>query len=284
MKISSHFCRGRSRGAVFLLGEAELRQREAHSICHRSRLGRLVRPGRHRWHKTARADFEMEEILMSKKPTPTRKTTVDASQKWPKIYEDVGHGCALEAIQHGNRAILVRYLREADEIDPRVRRELAEMLNATSNHSWRLDARYRFRGKPTKQGERDFNETIVNLTKLFSGAEPLDPRCPRTLADMLDPDLHGQFRFDLKQRKRGRPPLKSPRKYWGGIIPDPIDIDPATLLVRDAADRVREAEKSGSKIPLKQLHDRTSRSTFYRRWDRCKPHKPAGNPKPRPAK
>jgi hypothetical protein len=221
---------------------------------------------------------------MSKKATPTRKTTVNHSQKWPQIYEDVGHWCALEAIQHGNRAILVRYLREADEIDQRVRRELAEMLNPTSNHFWRLDARYCFRGKPTKQAKLVFNETIVNLTKLLSGVEALDPRCPQTLADMLDPDSHRPFRLDLKQRKSGRPPLKPPRKYWGGIIPDPIDIDPATLLVSDAAERVREAEKSGSKIPLKQLYDGTSRPTFYRRWQRCKPKKTASNPKARSAK
>ena len=72
------------------------------------------------------------------------------------------------------------------------------------------------------------------------------------------------FRLDLKQRKSGRPPLKTTRKYWGGIIPDPIDIDPATLLVR-RAEEIRGAKKSGTKVPLKQLHDGTSRATFFRR-------------------
>jgi hypothetical protein len=159
------------------------------------------------------------------------------------------------------------------------------MLNPTSNHFWRLDARYCFRGKPTKQAKLVFNETIVNLTKLLSGVEPLDLRCPQTLADMLDPDSHRPFRLDLKQRKSGRPPLKPPQKYWGGIIPAPIDIDPATLLVRDAAERVRDAQKSGSKVPpLKQLYDPSGRSTFYRRWRRWKPNKTAGQQKVRSPK
>ena len=81
---------------------------------------------------------------------------------------------------------------------------LAEMLNPTSNHTWRLDAQYRFHGKPTKLAKRWkslFNEAIVNLTKLLSGVDPLDPRCPRSLADMLDPDSRHELRLDFKQRK-----------------------------------------------------------------------------------
>ena len=221
------------------------------------------------------------------KPQKPRKIDVSAHLSWPFVYEDVDHWCALDAIQRGNGAILVRYLREADEIDPRVRRELAEMLNPTSNHTWRLDAEYRFRGKPTKLAKRWkplFNDVLVNLTKLLSGVDPLDPTCPRTLANMLDPDSHHPLRLDLKQRKSGRPPLAPRRKYWGGRVPDPIDIDAATLLVRAAAERIREAEKSGSKIPLKQLYDGTSRATFHRRWQRWKPNKTAGNPKARSAK
>jgi hypothetical protein len=107
-------------------------------------------------------------------------------------------------------------------------------------------------------------ERFLNLTKLLSGVDPLDPRCPRTLADMLDLDPHHPLRLDLKQRKSGRPPLKPPRKYWGGIIPDPIDINPATLLVRDAK-RIRGAKDSGRKVQHKQLQDGISRATYYRR-------------------
>ena len=107
---------------------------------------------------------------MRKKRTPTkpqkpRKISVSAHLSWPTfVYEDVDYTWALEAIHHGNGAILVRYLREADKIDPRVRREIAEMLNPTSNHTWRLQARQRFPGKPTKQAKRWkllLNETIV---------------------------------------------------------------------------------------------------------------------------
>jgi hypothetical protein len=211
---------------------------------------------------------------MSKKRTPTKRQkprkTVPKSECWPAYYahDDIGYLWAREAIRYGNAEILALYLWQADEIDPRVRRELAEMLNPTSNHFWRLDARYRFHGKPTKLAKRWkplFNETIVNLAKLLSGVDPLDPRCPRTLAEMLDPESRHPLRLDFKQRSRGRPALGSPPNDWLHLVPAPIEIDPATLLVRRAEERVRGAKKSGTKVPLKQLHDGTSRATFFRR-------------------
>lgn len=209
---------------------------------------------------------------MPKKSTPTKpqkpRKIAPNPQCWPYEYEDIDHVWALEAIFHGNGAILARYLREADEIDPRVRRELAEMLDPTSNHTWRLDARYRFRGKPTKEAKHwkpVFNEAIVNLTKLLSGVDPLDPRCPRTLADMLDPESDHELRLDFKQRKSGRPPLEPQRKYRLGHVPTPIENDAGTRIVRAAAERVRGAKDQGRKIPVKQLHDGTSRSTYHRR-------------------
>src|SRR6476659_794439 len=96
---------------------------------------------------------------MPKKRTPTKpqkpRKIAPEPEVWPAyVHDDINHLWAREAIRYGNAAILARYLRKADEIDPRVRRELAEMLNPTSNHFWRLDARYRFRGKPTKQAKR----------------------------------------------------------------------------------------------------------------------------------
>ena len=219
----------------------------------------------------------MQKKSTATKPKKPRKTAV-GDPWWPYEYEDVNLFYALEAIQHGNGAILARYLREADEIDPRVRRELAEMLNPTSNHTWRLDACYRSRGKPTKLAKRwkpAFIGAIVNLTKLLSGVNPIDTRCYRTLAEMLDPESHHELRLDFKQRKSGRPPLEPQRKYRLGLVPTPIETDPATLLVR-AAERIRGANKSGTKVPLKQLHDGTSRATFFRRRQRLlKPNKTA---------
>jgi hypothetical protein len=209
---------------------------------------------------------------MPKKSTPTnpkkpRKTAV-GDPWWPYEHEEVTLVYALEAIQDGNSAILARYLREADEIDPRVRRELAEMLNPTSNHTWRLDACYRFRGKPTKLAKRwkpGFIGAIVNLTKLLSGVDPIDTRCHRELAKMLDPDSRHELRLDFKQRKRGRPPLAPPRKYRLGLVPTPIEIDPMMLLARRAA-RIRGAKDSGPKVLHKQLHkDKHDRPTYYRR-------------------
>ena len=216
---------------------------------------------------------------MPKKSTPTKpqkpRKIAAGPQRWPYEYEDIDHVWALEAIRHGNGAILARYLREVDEIDPRVRRELAEMLNPTSNHTWRLHARYRFRGKPTKQAKRwkpAFIGAIVNLTKLLSGVNPIDTRCHRTLAEMLDPESRHPLRLDFKKRKSGRPSLEPPRKYWLRLVPAPIEKDPATLLVR-AAERVRGAK---DKVPLKQLHDGTSRATFFRRRQRLlRPNKTA---------
>jgi hypothetical protein len=216
---------------------------------------------------------------MPKKSTPIKpqkpRKIAAGPERWPYEYEDIDHVWALEAILHGNGPILARYLREADEIDPRVRRELAELLSPTSNHAWRLHARYRFRGTPTKQAKRwkpAFNEAIVNLTKLLSGVNPIDTRCHRTLAEMLDPESHHPLRLDFKQRNRGRPPLEPPRKYRLHLVPAPIEIDPATLLAR-RAERVRGAK---NKVPLKQLYDGTSRATFFRRRQRLlKPNKTA---------
>ena len=142
------------------------------------------------------------------------------------------------------------------------------MLDPTSNHTWRLDVRYRFRGMPTKLAKRWkplFNETIVNLTKLLSGVDPLDPRCPRTLSDMLDPDSDHELQLDFKQRNSGRPPLEPPRKYWMGLVPPPIETDPMMLLAR-RAERIRGAKDSGPKVLHKQLHkNKHDRSTYYRR-------------------
>ena len=224
---------------------------------------------------------------MPKKRTPTKREkprkTAPKPECWPAYaHDDVGYLWAREAIRYGNAEILARYLWQADEIDPRVRRELAEMLNPTSNHTWRLEARYRFPGKPTKLAKRWkplFNEAIVNPTKLLSGVDPLDPRCPRTLSDMLDPDSHHELQLDFKQRKPGRPPLAPPRKYWGGLVPPPIETDPAMLLARDAA-RIRGAKDSGPKILHKQMHDGTNRSTYYRRQQLLpKPNKTADRSK-----
>jgi hypothetical protein len=211
---------------------------------------------------------------MSKKRTPTKppkpRKTAPKPECWPVYaHDDIGYLWAREAIRYGHAEILALYLWQADEIDPRVRRELAEMLDPTSNHFWRLDARYRFRGKPTEQAKRWkplFNETIVNLTKLLSGTDPLDPRCPRTLSDMLDPDSDHELQLDFKQRK-------------GDLVPRPIETDPAMLLARRAV-RIRGAKGSGPKVPHKQLHDGTSPSTYYRRHKLLsKPNKTADQSK-----
>jgi hypothetical protein len=53
------------------------------------------------------------------------------------------------------------------------------------------------------------------------------------------------------------------------LVAAPIDEDPATLVVR-RAERVPGANKSGTKVPLKQLHDGTSRATFFRRRQRLR--------------
>jgi hypothetical protein len=156
---------------------------------------------------------------MSKKLTPRKRPkprkTAPPPKCWPAYYpyDDIGYLWAREAIRYGNAEILALYLWQADEIDPRVRGELAEMLNPTSQHFWRLDARYRSRGKPTKQATRSklvFNENIVNLAKQLSGTDPLDPGCSRTFSDMLDPGSDNDLQLDFTQRKRGRPPPAPP--------------------------------------------------------------------------
>jgi hypothetical protein len=204
-----------------------------------------------------------------RKPKNSRKTAVGDSC-WPYVHDDIDRSWAREAIRHGEPTILAAYLRQAneqaDEIDPGVRRELAEMLNPASDHTWRLDVGYRPLGKPTKEAKHAksvFNEVTVKLTELLSGTGPLDPRCPRALADMLDPDSRYPLRLDFKQRKRGRPPLAPPRKYGMGLLAPPIETDPTMLLVR-RAERIRGAKDSGPKVLHKQLHDDQNRSKYFR--------------------
>jgi hypothetical protein len=98
------------------------------------------------------------------------------SNAWPYPYEDIDEGWALDAIRHGNRSILARYLRDVEEIDPRVRRALAEILSPTSNHVWRLHAQHRFRGRPTKWA-KDFKPVFVTA---------LVPPCEATLWNEAD--------------------------------------------------------------------------------------------------
>ena len=72
---------------------------------------------------------------MSKKRTPTKpknpRKIAPKPECWPPYApDDIGRRWALEAIRHGNAAILARYLWQVDEIDSAVRRELAEMLKS----------------------------------------------------------------------------------------------------------------------------------------------------------
>ena len=227
---------------------------------------------------------------MPKKSTPTKlqkpRKVAAAPQRWPYEYEHtkfpddddiaIDHMWARDAIFHGNAAILARYLREADEIDPRIRRELAEMLNPNSNHTWRLEVRYRFRGPPTKEAKvwkTTITEVLLPLAKLLSGMGPIDTKCRQTLAEMLDPDSNHELRLDFKQRKSGRPPLELQSKYRPVLVPAPIEDDPATLLARRAED-VRGGNETGPKVLRKQQYDPSGRATFFRRLQRLR--KPSG--------
>jgi hypothetical protein len=208
---------------------------------------------------------------MAKNSTPVKPQKAGklaaGPECWPYEYEDIHQCWALEAIRHGNALILARYFREVDEIDPRVRRGFAEILNPTSNHFWRLHPSHRFRGKPAKRAKdfkRTFYAAVVPLTRLLSGPDPIDAACRLTLAEMLDPDSHHPLRLDFKQRNSGRPPLGPPRIDWLPLVPPPMQRDPAMQIALDAK-RVRATKKGGSKVPLKRLYDGTSRATFFRR-------------------
>jgi hypothetical protein len=176
------------------------------------------------------------------------------------------HWWALEAIRYGNGLILARYLREVDEIDPRVRRKIAEILQPTSGHFWRLHALYRLRGTPTKQAKvckPTFIAAAVGLAKLLSGRNPIDARCHRILPEMLDPKSSHPLRLDFKQRNSGRPRLAPPLN-WLPCVPRPLENDLATQSAR-RAQRIRGETSNGRKVPHKQLHDGISRATDHRR-------------------
>ena len=200
---------------------------------------------------------------MATKLPKARKVTIDPGW-WPFEYEDINDWCALVAIQYGNASILARYLREVNEIDPRVRRSLAEILNS-SNLFWRLYAQYRFRGTPSKQA-KDAKAAFVaatgDLAELLFGTNPIDARCRRALAEMLDFESRHPLLLDFKQRKRGRPGLAP--QLWPPLVPRPLENDAATLSARRAI-RIRSATGSGRKVPHKQLHDDSSHATHYRR-------------------
>jgi hypothetical protein len=141
------------------------------------------------------------------------------------------------------------------------------MLDTTSNHPWQLDARSRFRGAPTKQAtvwKNTFKAVLVPLAKLLSGTNRIDAKCRRSIAEMLDPKSEHELQLDFKQRKRGRPPLELSSKYRPVHVPAPTENHPAMLLAR-RAERIRGANKTGTKVPLKQLHDGSSLSTLKRR-------------------
>jgi hypothetical protein len=178
----------------------------------------------------------------------------------PYAYENIDEFWALEAIRHGNGSILARYLREVDEIDPRVLRALSEILSPTSNHVWRLHAEYRYRGKPRKRAAKLKPVVVAALAPLAThiSRTMTDATIRRSLANMLDPESHHPLHLEFRQRKRGRPPLASPRPDWWSLVP--IEIDSASRLVRNEV-------ASGDKLLSieTKLRDRMSRATFYRR-------------------
>jgi hypothetical protein len=109
------------------------------------------------------------------KPKKARKLAA-GPECWPYEYEDIHQWWALEAIRHGNAAILAQHLGEVDEIDTRVRRELSEIVSPTSSHFWRLQVIFRFRGPPSKRAKefkRVFTAAMEPLAKLLSGADPI---------------------------------------------------------------------------------------------------------------
>jgi hypothetical protein len=195
----------------------------------------------------------------------TPKTVAGPQQKawWPCAREPVNDYWALEAIDHGNGSILARYLREAEEIDPRVRRELAEILSPTSKHVWRLRVRYRFRGTPTKRATKlkpVIVAALAPLAKHIAGPKPIDATYRRTLANMLDTESCHPLQLAFRHRKAGKPPRKNP---W---LPSmPIDLDLAMRLL---------AKESGNKKKLfeRALPDqkKLSRATYYRLKARSK--------------
>jgi hypothetical protein len=193
------------------------------------------------------------------KPQAARKIAPDP-QWWPYEHEDIDQWCALEAIRYGNGSMLARYLREVDEIDPRVRRELAKIMNPKSGHLWRFRVCYRFRGPPVK-GAKDLKAASA---KLVSGENPIGAKCYRTLAEMLDPKSRHPLRVDFQKRNSGRPSLGPRQIDWLPLVRAPMEKDAASLVVR-RAEEVRGAKNGGRKVPVKQLHDGISRATYYRR-------------------
>jgi hypothetical protein len=172
---------------------------------------------------------------------------------WPFEYEPVDQLWAREAIDKGYGPPLARYLREADDIDPRIIRALVEMLRPASSHLWRLHRQYRSRGKPKKGVAKYERITTASLARRISKTMTIDAKTRRELADMLDPNSHHPLYLEFRHRKRGKPP----RSRWASDIP----------IYQVFA--IRRGEKSGHKLHSVdvelQNELKISRSTIYRR-------------------
>jgi hypothetical protein len=171
---------------------------------------------------------------------------------WPYEFEPVDQLWAREAIEKGYGPPLARYLREADDIDPRIIRDLVEMLSPTSSHLWRLRRQYRYRGKPKKGVAKYERITTASLARRISKTMTIDAKTRRELADMLDPNSHHPLYLEFRHRKRGKPL----RSSWVSAMP-----------MKEVFAH-RRAEKSGHKLLSVEVEFQDqlgiSRATFYR--------------------
>jgi hypothetical protein len=166
----------------------------------------------------------------------------DGSLPFP--WEDVDESWAKDAIVQGDGYILARYLRESNDINPRIIRALIEMLSPTSNHRWKLHLRKRSGRKKSLAKSKPI--TIASLARRISKTittMKIDAKLCRELADMIDPS--SDHAFYLKFQQRGKPP-GSP--YWASGVPTNDDVELVDKYIDDAIAELVDAVM-GKEVP-----------------------------------
>jgi len=112
---------------------------------------------------------------------------------------DVGDGSVDAAICNGDHDALMKQLRQAEELSPKVSSALAEMLDPNSSYIWRLHLKRRKAGNPQSAASLVSVDSALNRIR----ETPISIESAHEIAAMLDPNSDHRFRLHLRKRNRG---------------------------------------------------------------------------------
>ena len=183
-----------------------------------------------------------EEAHTDKAPNPRKTAPKPAC--WPAYAHDYVGYCGPRVIRYGNAEILARYLWQAVEIDPRNPSRTSRNAQSDLKPHWRLQARQRFPGKPTRTGEAletSFQRNHCAFLQSYSlGWIHLTPDAVKHFQICsIRIRVMNCSSTSSSENLAGRL-IAPPRQYWAGLVAPPIETDPTMLLARDAT-RIRGA-------------------------------------------